>query len=168
MQKRLELVDEIFKKFEKTKKINNEVLLSLKFFFPNVLESAIEIVDTLETTKNQKKLEQKFLKGDLNNERVQTNSSSSTKLPKVVLFETEKSKRSFVRFESFSRNTDAYLIYPHHYCSCPDFHYNVINRQKNLFCKHILAVRIASTLGLIEKREIKESEYLDWINQFEN
>ncbi|KAL5016492.1 hypothetical protein ScPMuIL_006081 [Solemya velum] len=45
-----------------------------------------------------------------------------------------------------------------HYCSCPAYHYSVLLKEEHLMCKHILAIRLSQTMGLIKHLEVSDKE----------
>eukprot|EP01027_Heterolobosea_sp_BB2_P015151 GEZU01021703.1.p1 GENE.GEZU01021703.1~~GEZU01021703.1.p1 ORF type:complete len:139 (+),score=4.85 GEZU01021703.1:305-721(+) len=47
------------------------------------------------------------------------------------------------------------------YCTCPMFAFNVINRREAIYCKHLLAVRIAHALQSYATREVEDVNELD-------
>jgi len=49
-----------------------------------------------------------------------------------------------------------------HYCSCPSFTYNVINRADSLYCKHQLAAKLVEIYpSKLKKKEITDTEYVE-------
>jgi len=60
---------------------------------------------------------------------------------------------------------DEYLIHPKMYCSCKDFHMNVVIERKRNFCKHILAQIICEALDNYQQVELEDYEFKNLIEE---
>ncbi|KAH7301760.1 hypothetical protein KP509_23G041100 [Ceratopteris richardii] len=60
----------------------------------------------------------------------------------------EPSKRVVFQVVGESKNSEKYLCFPKHFCSCHSFFFDVVGRGEQLSCKHQLAARIAEALEI--------------------
>ncbi|KAL1294461.1 hypothetical protein HN51_055237 [Arachis hypogaea] len=56
------------------------------------------------------------------------------------------------------RKKDHYLCFPHHFCACYSFFYDVLNRRQQLSCKHQIAARLAASLGAYVELNVSDEE----------
>ncbi|MHA1804280.1 MAG: hypothetical protein ACTSU4_07045 [Promethearchaeota archaeon] len=52
-----------------------------------------------------------------------------------------------------------YLIYPDLYCSCYDFFNRVLHHEGEVYCKHLLAQKISSTLHKFDTCELEDEDF---------
>ncbi|KAK1395119.1 zinc finger SWIM domain-containing protein 7 [Heracleum sosnowskyi] len=60
----------------------------------------------------------------------------------------ELSGRTIFQVTGESKRKEEYFCFPEHYCSCQSFFYDIVKNGKQLFCKHQIAARLASSAGL--------------------
>lgn len=61
--------------------------------------------------------------------------------------------------------TRKYLVIPDFYCSCDDFYFNVVTRNKRQICYHILARKIAEALKLYQIINLKDELFKDILKE---
>ncbi|KAL1520167.1 hypothetical protein AB1Y20_023637 [Prymnesium parvum] len=71
-----------------------------------------------------------------------------------------ESRREFFTVDATSKRTHCTLP---GFCTCCAYCYQVVARPDALLCKHELAVRLASALGLVQVLELEDAE---WACQF--
>ncbi|KAG2498191.1 hypothetical protein HYH03_003945 [Edaphochlamys debaryana] len=53
---------------------------------------------------------------------------------------------------------DVYTVFPSHYCSCQSFMYDIVGRGEAVYCKHQLAVRLASVLRRVARAPCSDQD----------
>lgn len=53
-----------------------------------------------------------------------------------------------------------YVCFPHSiFCQCPAFKFSVLKKRESVICKHVLAARLATAMGMIEEKCVSD-EYI--------
>eukprot|EP01018_Ginkgo_biloba_P015522 Gb_39734 [translate_table: standard] len=57
-----------------------------------------------------------------------------------------------------SKNSDQYICFPEHHCTCYSFFYETVNKGEQLCCKHQLAARVADAHKLYKEVKISDKD----------
>ncbi|CAO2824359.1 unnamed protein product [Amaranthus hypochondriacus] len=68
------------------------------------------------------------------------------------------SGRTIFQVVGESRKKEEYLCFAENYCGCYSFFYDIVNRGEQLCCKHQLAARLASCLGVCIEVKLPDEE----------
>eukprot|EP00761_Pharyngomonas_kirbyi_P007414 gb/GECH01007424.1/.p1 GENE.gb/GECH01007424.1/~~gb/GECH01007424.1/.p1 ORF type:complete len:142 (+),score=27.89 gb/GECH01007424.1/:1-426(+) len=74
----------------------------------------------------------------------------------VVKITAKPSERSC--WKVMGRSNRKYICLSNTYCSCPGFTYGHVKKQNSIYCKHLLAVRIADSIGIWESETVTDME----------
>ncbi|KAI5632214.1 hypothetical protein NE865_15085 [Phthorimaea operculella] len=81
------------------------------------------------------------------------------KYPNFTAYTTSNKSRTLIEIQG--ENDRCYRIFPKiNFCPCLAFKHQVIERQAQVCCKHVLAGRIAQILGRIVEHEVTSEQYL--------
>ncbi|KAL8116287.1 uncharacterized protein LOC141667095 [Apium graveolens] len=70
----------------------------------------------------------------------------------------DQSGRTIFQVTGESKRKEEYFCFPEHYCSCQSFFYDIVKNGKQLFCKHQIAARLASSSGLCVDVKISDEQ----------
>lgn len=77
---------------------------------------------------------------------------------KITLYTTKNGLRQLLEIEGSNR--EIYKFFPDlNYCCCHSFRFQVLKNLEKYTCKHVLAGRIASCLGLLTKEVVTETNF---------
>ncbi|KAF4382349.1 hypothetical protein G4B88_011301 [Cannabis sativa] len=68
------------------------------------------------------------------------------------------SGRSIFQVMGESKRKEEYFCFPEHFCACYSFFFDIVNRGEQLCCKHQLASRLASSLGICIEVKVSDDE----------
>ncbi|KAG7156537.1 Zinc finger SWIM domain-containing protein 7-like [Homarus americanus] len=51
------------------------------------------------------------------------------------------------------------------FCQCPAFKFNVVKRRDNIVCKHVLAARLSTAMGVAEEKSVSDEYIADVLAQ---
>jgi len=68
------------------------------------------------------------------------------------------SGRAVYQVAGESKNSDQYICFAEHHCTCYAFFYETVNRGEQLCCKHQLAARMADAHKLYEEEKISDEQ----------
>ncbi|XP_017228070.1 uncharacterized protein LOC108203586 [Daucus carota subsp. sativus] len=57
-----------------------------------------------------------------------------------------------------SKRKEEYFCFPEHYCSCHSFFYDIVKNGRQLFCKHQIAARLASSIGFCVDVKVSDEQ----------
>lgn len=81
------------------------------------------------------------------------------KYPTFTAYTTKNKLR--VLLEIKGENDRCYRVFPRiNYCPCRSFKHQVLENKSQVYCKHVLAARIALILGRITEHEVTQDQYL--------
>eukprot|EP00741_Cyanophora_paradoxa_P003043 tig00000663_g2955.t1 len=123
--------DEVFREIEARGELDDAALEKLIPLFPRSLEHALEILD-----KKQ--------------------SSNAMARPAVERVVARRTGRCFSRVIGHDR---AYYVVLARYCSCQAFMNLSVARPEALYCKHMLAARLARALGTESVTEVEDGDF---------
>eukprot|EP00884_Botryococcus_braunii_P000074 jgi/Botrbrau1/10067/Bobra.0355s0022.1 len=63
----------------------------------------------------------------------------------VKCFVAQQSRRKVFQVQG-KGPSDVYTVFPHHFCSCHSFFYDVASKGNAVYCKHQLAALVASSV----------------------
>ncbi|XP_059652982.1 uncharacterized protein LOC132300058 isoform X1 [Cornus florida] len=70
----------------------------------------------------------------------------------------EPSGRSIFQVVGESQRKEEYFCFAEHYCACFSFFYDIVNRGEQLCCKHQLAARLATSVGVCVDVKVSDEE----------
>lgn len=85
------------------------------------------------------------------------------KYPNIVAYKTSKTSRVLIEIKG--EKDRCYRVFPKiNFCPCPAFKHQVLERKSQVYCKHVLAGRIAQILGKLVYQEVSQDQYLMLLN----
>ncbi|KAK3871945.1 hypothetical protein Pcinc_022943 [Petrolisthes cinctipes] len=55
-----------------------------------------------------------------------------------------------------------YVCFPHSvFCQCPAFKFSVLKKRESVICKHVLAARLATAMGVTEEKFVSNEYIVD-------
>lgn len=85
------------------------------------------------------------------------------KHPTLVAYHTAKKTRILIEIKG--EKGHCYRVFPRiNYCPCLAFKHQVLERKSQVFCKHVLAARVAQMLNQLTYHEVTHDQYLMLLN----
>ncbi|KAI0504815.1 hypothetical protein KFK09_015768 [Dendrobium nobile] len=64
-----------------------------------------------------------------------------------------------------SKETEKYICFPGHFCTCHSFFYDVVSKGERLFCKHQIAFKLAEAAGMCKEVSITDEKLAEILSE---
>jgi predicted nucleic acid-binding Zn finger protein len=164
----ISLLEQLRDSYEKEKLVSDDLLESLYFIYKNPLLEALNTIDKFDQ-QEQSLLNETPKYIDLNT-TTNTNATAITanKQPNKNLVTLLRSNSNrFVYQVKGSIGIYYYIFNNVNFCTCSSFKFNVLNKFKYLYCKHLIMIKLLKAMNKINERHIKDTEMANIVRQIQ-